>query len=56
MSSLSEQLQGMQGDLDDAIEREEYEEALEIALLILDIYETLLEQVGVMRVIRRTIN
>ena len=56
MSNLSEQLQGMQGDLDDAVEREEYEEALEIALLILDIYETLLEQVGVMRVIRRTIN
>ena len=56
MSSLSEQLQGMQGDLDDAVEREDYEEALEIALLILDIYETLLEQVGVMRVIRRTIN
>jgi len=56
VSSLSEQLQGMQGDLDDAIEREEYEEALEIALLILDIYETLLEQVGVMKVVRRTIN
>lgn len=56
MSSLSEQLQGMQGDLDDAVEREDYEEALEIALLILDIYETLLEQIGVMRVIRRTIN
>jgi protein-arginine kinase activator protein McsA len=56
VSSLSEQLQGMQGDLDDAVEREDYEEALEIALLILDIYETLLEQVGVMRVIRRTIN
>ena len=56
MSSLNEQLQGMQGDLDDAVEREDYEEALEIALLILDIYETLLEQIGVMRVIRRTIN
>jgi len=56
VSSLSEQLQGMQGDLDDAVEREEYEEALEIALLILDIYETLLEQVGVMKVVRRTIN
>jgi protein-arginine kinase activator protein McsA len=56
VSSLSEQLQGMQGDLDDAVEREDYEEALEIALLILDIYETLLEQIGVMRVIRRTIN
>jgi protein-arginine kinase activator protein McsA len=56
VSSLSEQLQGMQGDLDDAVEREEYEEALEIALLILDIYETLLEQIGVMKVVRRTIN
>ena len=56
MSSLSEQLQGMQGDLDDAVEREDYEEALEIALLILDIYEELLEQIGVMRIIRRTIN
>lgn len=56
MTTLGQQLEGMQGDLDDAVEREEYEEALEIALLILDIYETLLEQVGVMKVVRRTIN
>ena len=51
--NLSVQLQGMQGDLDDAVEREDYEEALEIALLILDIYETILEQMGVMKIINR---
>lgn len=56
MSSLSEQLQGMQGDLDDAIDREDFEEALEIALLILDIYEELLQQLGVMKVLERVIH
>jgi hypothetical protein len=51
--NLSVQLQAMQGDLDDAIEREDFEEALEISLLILDIYETILEQMGVMKIINR---
>lgn len=51
--NLSVQLQAMQGDLDDAIERGDFEEALEISLLILDIYETLLEHMGVMKVINR---
>jgi hypothetical protein len=54
--SLSEQLQAMQGDLEDAIERDDFDEALEIALLILDIYETLLEQMGVMKVVNRVIH
>jgi hypothetical protein len=54
--NLSVQLQAMQGDLDDAIEREDFEEALEISLLILDIYETILEQMGVMKIINRAIH
>lgn len=54
--NLSVQLQAMQGDLEDAIERDDFDEALEIALLILDIYETLLEQMGVMKVIHRVIH
>lgn len=54
--NLSVQLQAMQGDLEDAIERDDFDEALEIALLILDIYETLLEQMGVMKVVNRVIH
>lgn len=46
----------MQGDLEDAIERDDFDEALEIALLILDIYETLLEQMGVMKVVNRVLH